>query len=259
MAFSRVAALRSCLRAARPTVARPQLHRQLGRRTYASEGHGSATAGGDAVWAAGAVAVTLPTCCSSAKVYLRHPVTRSGTDYADLRFSEGYLLSGKPKDAHGHGHDASHGEKHSVVHEAVAKVEDKAKEAVSNLSEKDPQEEEAVEESGSGESIANPDTPDDQPKRATLTPTPDVGIVKRAKEIAEDDSEEKKQKHEETHEALSKNIDAKQQGLSNDDTRHSTDVTSLPGRSRKGEGDIETAKVKGSVDSKRPQSDNETD
>jgi hypothetical protein len=50
MAFSRVAAMRSCFRTARPTVARPQLFRNVARRTYASGGHEAAKAGGDAVW-----------------------------------------------------------------------------------------------------------------------------------------------------------------------------------------------------------------
>ena len=88
MAFSRVAALRSsCFRGAvRSTSARvaprPQVFRQIARRGYASGGHGETKAGGDAVWyvhlngirmlcnclltyvtrAAGAVAVTVPTC-----------------------------------------------------------------------------------------------------------------------------------------------------------------------------------------------------
>merc|ERR1711964_324615 len=47
--------------AARPTASRPQIFRQIARRGYASGGHESAKAGGDAIWAAGAVAVTAPT------------------------------------------------------------------------------------------------------------------------------------------------------------------------------------------------------
>lgn len=112
------------------------------------------------------------------------------------RFSEGYLLSGSSNDAHGHGHGDSHDEKHSVVQEAVAKVEDKAKETISDLSEKGAQAKEAVEESSSGESIANPDTPEDQPKRATLTPAPGAEVVDRVKEIGEGDEEKKEEKKE---------------------------------------------------------------
>jgi hypothetical protein len=50
MAFSRAAALRSCLRSARPSFARPQLVRQVARRGYASGGHEHAKSGGDALW-----------------------------------------------------------------------------------------------------------------------------------------------------------------------------------------------------------------
>jgi hypothetical protein len=50
MAFSRAVALRSCFQSARPTIARPQLFRQIARRGYASGGHEHAKAGGDAVW-----------------------------------------------------------------------------------------------------------------------------------------------------------------------------------------------------------------
>lgn len=50
MAFSRASVVRSCFRAARPTAARPQLFRQIARRGYASGGHESAKASGDAPW-----------------------------------------------------------------------------------------------------------------------------------------------------------------------------------------------------------------
>ncbi|KAI9752078.1 MAG: hypothetical protein M4579_005763 [Chaenotheca gracillima] len=46
---------------------------------------------------------------------------------------------------------------------------------------------------------------------------------------------------------------AKQEGLSNTDTKHSTDIANDPGKSKKGEGMPETAKTKGTVDPQRPQ------
>lgn len=46
---------------------------------------------------------------------------------------------------------------------------------------------------------------------------------------------------------------SKQEGLSNTDTKHSTDITNNPDKSSKGEGAPETAKLKGTVDPKRPQ------
>ncbi|KAI9810542.1 MAG: hypothetical protein M1827_006215 [Pycnora praestabilis] len=45
----------------------------------------------------------------------------------------------------------------------------------------------------------------------------------------------------------------KQEGLSNTDTKHSTDITNNKDKSRKGEGMPETAKSKGAVDPSRPQ------
>ncbi|KAI9789287.1 MAG: hypothetical protein M1835_001769 [Candelina submexicana] len=45
----------------------------------------------------------------------------------------------------------------------------------------------------------------------------------------------------------------KQEGVSNTDTKHSTDITNNPNKSRKGEGTPETSKSKGTVDPSRPQ------
>ena len=44
-----------------------------------------------------------------------------------------------------------------------------------------------------------------------------------------------------------------QEGLSNTDTKHSTDMDNNPDKSKKGEGFVETAKMKGPVDPSRPQ------
>ncbi|KAF2137454.1 uncharacterized protein K452DRAFT_235859 [Aplosporella prunicola CBS 121167] len=54
-------------------------------------------------------------------------------------------------------------------------------------------------------------------------------------------------------ESLSQNQQSgKQEGLSNTDTKHSTDPVSDPNKSTKGEGTAETAKVKGTVSPNRP-------
>jgi hypothetical protein len=45
----------------------------------------------------------------------------------------------------------------------------------------------------------------------------------------------------------------KQRGMSNTDTRHSTDLAQNPEKSNKGEGTVDTAKIKGTVDPSRPQ------
>lgn len=60
MAVSRTISLRSCFRLARTAVARP-IH-QTTRRQYASGQHAQPNTGSDAMWAAGAVLVTIPSC-----------------------------------------------------------------------------------------------------------------------------------------------------------------------------------------------------
>lgn len=48
-------------------------------------------------------------------------------------------------------------------------------------------------------------------------------------------------------------MSGKQKGLSNTDTKHSTDVQNDSGKSKKGEGAPETAKLQGTVDPNRKQ------
>jgi len=45
----------------------------------------------------------------------------------------------------------------------------------------------------------------------------------------------------------------KQRGMSNTDTRHSSDISKNPDKSTKGEGTADTAKIKGTVDPNRKQ------
>jgi hypothetical protein len=51
-------------------------------------------------------------------------------------------------------------------------------------------------------------------------------------------------------------MSGKQEGLSNTDTKHSTPVSESDDKSKKGEGVAETAKVKGTVSTDRPQAEN---
>ena len=48
-------------------------------------------------------------------------------------------------------------------------------------------------------------------------------------------------------------MSGKQEGFSNTDTKHSTDIANDPDKSKKGEGTPETSKSKGTVDPGRPQ------
>lgn len=51
-------------------------------------------------------------------------------------------------------------------------------------------------------------------------------------------------------------MSGKQQGLSNDDTGHSSQIDKQPEKSKKGEGVAESAKLKGTVSTDRPQAEN---
>lgn len=51
-------------------------------------------------------------------------------------------------------------------------------------------------------------------------------------------------------------MSGKQQGLSNDETHHSTEISKQPEKSKKGEGIAETAKLKGTVSTDRPGAEN---
>ncbi|RDW94625.1 hypothetical protein BP5796_00388 [Coleophoma crateriformis] len=223
MAFSRAAALRSCFRAGRPTGARPtsQFFRQVARRGYASGGHES-HASSDAPWAAGALIVTVPTCWY---LYKNGPDTSS----------------------HGHG---GHGDDHAKKHEEPKEESKDEPEEKPEASEEKKDEPEKSEKSDDSESADEkptdtPDTSDDEEEKSA----PDA---KGSEET--DASEEPKDKPAASKPAGSENTQSgKQEGLSNTDTKHSTDVTENPEKSTKSEGEPETAKLKGTVDSKRPQ------
>lgn len=48
----------------------------------------------------------------------------------------------------------------------------------------------------------------------------------------------------------------KQQGISNDETHHTSQISKHPEKSKKGEGVAETAKLKGTVSTDRPGAEN---
>jgi len=245
MAFSRVAALRSAIRGARPSIARPQCFRQVVRRGYAS-GHSSAQAGGDTLWAVGAVAITAPACW--------------------------YILSNSPESSHGHGdHGDGHGKEHEEQHEEEeskdeepkeeSKDEGEEKETSSDAEEKDSDKSEDS-DSGDEKETDTPDTSDDEGSdgsedKNTKKHIPDAkgGAKKRVEsnksiKAGENDGSQAAS----SKEAGSHNTQTgKQEGLTNTDTKHSTDISKDPSKSKKAEGAPDTAKLKGTVDPKRGQ------
>lgn len=263
MAFSRAAILRNLRNfRGRPTLARPQVN-QVARRTYASGGHEHAKAGGDAVWAAGAVAVTVPTCW--------------------------FLISNKPDNTHGHG---GHGDSHTHAEEhekeeeksdeeekPEEKEEDKTAEAEEKTEDKEESKEpEKTDESDSDDGAKEQDTPatsDDESVEDTdknvRKSFPDAKGDKKARleskqaiKQGEDNSPPKEDEPEDkpraSKEPGGKNTQSgKQEGLSNTDTKHSTDITNNPSKSQKLEGAPETARLKGTVDPARSEDKKESD
>jgi len=256
MAFSRTAVLRTLRNfRGRPTVARPQFN-HIARRTYASGGHGHAKAGGDAVWAAGAVAVTVPTCW--------------------------FLISNAPDNSHGHGgHGDSHGKAHAEEHEEEEKSEeeekpeeheDKPAESEEKTEDKEePKETDKSDESSSDDEAKDQDTPATSDDDSVVGETdknvrksfPDAkggnkgkleskAAIKQGEDNSKGKDGEPADKPAASKEALGKNTQSgKQEGLSNTDTKHSTDITNNSDKSQKVEGAPETAKVKGTVDPNR--------
>jgi len=239
MAFARASVLRKAAdfaRASRPSVARPLLWRQVARRGYATgHGHESAKASSDLPWAIGAVAVTVPTCW-----YL----LQSSSDSAH--------------DGHGSSHDKSHDEKPKENTNNEAKNDDEGKAADSEGKSDDSDDE--------GSAVDTPETSDDEGVTKEEIPDAKGGQKKRIsssrgikQDEADSDSEENAPK--DTAEDKPKNsktpgdestTSGKQEGLSNTDTKHSTDPQNDSDISNKAEGGPESAKLKGTVDPERP-------
>ncbi|KAI9744796.1 MAG: hypothetical protein M1818_001721 [Claussenomyces sp. TS43310] len=233
MAFARASAIRGALnsvRASRSAASRPQLLRQIARRGYASgHGHESTKAGGDLPWAIGAVAVTVPSCW--------------------------FLMQSPPEGAHGD-HADSHGKSHDDNDEKPAATKSEGEE---------PTEPESESEDESG--ADTPVTSDDEAE-VVKKEVPDAkgGSKKRIESqkgkkqgeadpnseanAPENSSQDKAASSKEAGDQNSQS--GKQEGLSNTDTKHSTDITNEE-QSEKPEGAPETAKLKGTVDAQRPQ------
>ncbi|KAL9118703.1 MAG: hypothetical protein Q9187_004750 [Circinaria calcarea] len=235
--------------------------------------------------AAGAIAVTVPTCW--------------------------YLLQPDPNKSHGHGHEEGHGEhdggeEHEDVHEEAHDItEDEQAEQNDEAPANDEQTESTGDEGNDAEAPSNedkgqetPDTSDgdDEPKNVEHE-TDNGGDVEgvqfkgAAKLVNEDPGQGDVRKHipdakggnkkrieskygnrlglneegddksrltdkaaaSKTPGDLVKSQSGKQAGLSNTDTKHPSDPVKDPDKSLKGENAPETAKLQGSVDPTRPQ------
>lgn len=199
------------------------------------------------MWAIGAVAVTIPSC-----YYILTSIDTGGHGH----------------DEHGEGHDEEHGEEHEEggkdegEEEKSDDSEEKAEEKSDDSGDSD---------SGDEKEADTPETSDDEGEEGsegkdegknTKKHIPDAkgGAKKRiesnnSKTLGDkgpesDHDDAPKDKASPSKPAGGKNSQSgKQEGLTNTDTKHSTDY---PGTSEKADGQPETAKSKGSVDPKRP-------
>jgi len=253
MAFSRISAVRTAFRlsrSTRPILSKPQRWQRIGQRGYASSDHGTATTSSDLPWQIGALVSTGAGCA--------------------------WLLSGEQPKPHGD-HGDHHGEEHEEHEEESAEAKEDGDSEKPEDGEQEPKEEAKEEskedstgdDSGSDSGADTPDTSDDEGDNNTRKSIPDAkgGNKKRIesnnaiKQGEEQDTAESsiKDKPATSKEPGDKNtMSGKQEGLSNTDTKHSTDITNTEEKSTKGEGVPETAKVKGTVDPNRPQDGQES-
>jgi len=173
-----------------------------------------------------------------------------------------YLISNAPDTSHGHeDHGGDHGSKsHGEEH-----VEEEPEVEPEDGNEKGEEDSNKSEDSDS-EAADTPDTSDDEAEDGnTKSSTPDAkgGNKKRIESDkgekqgdlgAQGGDGEPTDKASTSKEPLGGNSQSsKQEGLSNTDTKHSTDITNNPDKSTKGEGTPESGKAKGTVDPNRPQ------
>lgn len=198
------------------------------------------------MWAVGAVAVTIPSC-----YYILTTIDTGGHGH----------------DEHGEGHGEEHGEEHEEEGEGKGE-EEKSDSSDQKAQEKSDDSDDS--ESGDEKEADTPETSDDEggdgsesqdEGQNTKKHIPDAkgGAKKR---VESNNSQNLGDKPESDHDGSpddqaspskspgGKNTQSgKQEGLTNTDTKHSTDA---PGASEKADGQPETAKSKGTVDSKRP-------
>jgi outer membrane biosynthesis protein TonB len=162
------------------------------------------------------------------------------------------------QDTGSHGEHGDHDDHHAKHEEAPAEEESKVE-----------PEEESKEEPKEDKSQPKKDTPEEDSTHSQSAEVKAEGkkAEKKAQKaeassekIDDESGEESPDKSDKPHprkEAKSFNeTSGKQQGLSNDDTHHTYDISHNPEKSKKGEGVAETAKLKGTVSTDRPGAEN---
>jgi len=207
-----------------------RLSQQPARREYSSAKDTVKKASSDIPWLVSAIAVTI------------------GGTYAAL------LPRSDPHDEHHDNHGEEHGEEH----------EEKEEPAEEEGGEEKASSDDAEKEDAPKEEDTDSDESEDKPKSSSSAEVSNKGMTKSASNTVkhEDTSTGKKLRLDSTagtkigEGSSSGDGDAmadKQRAISNTDTKHSADSSKDPNMSNKGEGTVETAKIKGTVDPNRPQ------
>ncbi|PSN66038.1 hypothetical protein BS50DRAFT_574513 [Corynespora cassiicola Philippines] len=225
MSFIRSSTLRasSIARLARPAraIRAAELQpwqRTLQRRTYAS-GHGAhgQTKTSDLPWAASAIVGT------AAGLY--------------------YVVS----QDYGHGeHHDDHHDKHEEAHEEEAPAQEEAPKEEAKEEPKEESKEEAPKEEKKPEAE---EKKEEEPKEEKSEEKKEEPKAEASPDKSDEPTPRKEPKS-------SNETSGKQEGLSNADTKHTHAIHEEPEKSKKGEGVAETAKLKGTVSTERPQAEN---
>ncbi|EAT82608.1 hypothetical protein HBH56_112300 [Parastagonospora nodorum] len=247
MSFLRSSALRasSLARAARPvrSIRSAELQpwqRAVQRRTYASE-HGAhgATQSSEVPWMVAAAAGTATGLYLVFTQDLGH-----GSGHDEDHHAEAHETHGK--------NEGQDGDEESGKEESSDEGEDKSqggpKDEAKSKTKNPPPEERNTEQpedpskpgSGKPDKKKSDDSSGDAPKNDEDSPSPD-----------KHDKADPRGKPKSTN-----HTSGKQEGLSNSDTHHSSQISKQDDKSKKGEGVAETAKLKGTVSTNRPGAEN---
>lgn len=246
MSFIRSTALRasSLARAARPAVRVAQpLRQSIQRRTYASgHGHGEAKSS-DVPWMAAAVASTV------------------GGLYIVVNQDFGH---GEHSD---HAEHAEHAEKHEEAEEeAPASQKEESSDQTNVEASKEEKADANAEDSSKDESEKT-----DSQEEAKHSESREKAAEDKKKEHKDSKAQSSQEKQDDEAVATPDKSDkpdprkepksfnemsGKQQGISNDETHHTSKISEHDEKSKKGEGVAETAKLKGTVSTDRPGAEN---
>ncbi|KAF2997053.1 hypothetical protein E8E13_001482 [Curvularia kusanoi] len=236
MSFIRSTALRasSVARAARPAIRATQpLRQSVQRRTYAS-GHGHSEAKtSDIPWMAAAVAGTVGGLYVVVNQDLGH-VKEHHDDPSGHSINHDYSADEAPD---GTNPDAPSVEADDANKEDLKKDEGEKEKSVEELPPKDSTEK-AAEDKKKEKKEAKSETQEKTDDEAD--PSPDKSDKPNPRKEPKSFNE----------------MSGKQQGMSNDDTHHTSQISKHDEKSKKGEGVAETAKVKGTVSTDRPPAEN---